>query len=112
MRVFRAPGRSAVRSAGSRAGLALLLSAATVLTLTSCAGFEYREDICGGGHYPVLAVGNTGSDCVPDDREPPEGFVRYPAGKVPQQVDDQWDVYWRTRTIDRDGNVVPAPTTG
>ena len=51
----------------------------------------------------------TGSACVPDAEEPPAGYARYPEGKVPQQVDDKWDVYWDTHTLDKDGNTVAAP---
>ncbi|MEU7015288.1 hypothetical protein [Streptomyces sp. NPDC046385] len=91
---------------------AALVSAAAVVALTGCAGIEYREDICGSGEYPVLSVGGTGSACVADKQEPPAGFVRYPEGKVPQQVDDQWDVYWNTHTLDKDGKIIDAPDAG
>lgn len=37
------------------------------------------------------------------------GFVRYPKGRVPQQVDDKWDVYWRTHTLDKNGKIIDAP---
>ncbi len=89
---------------------ALALAAAT-LFLTGCS-FEIRDNICSSGHYPVLTVGGTGSDCVPDDEEPPSGYVRYPEGKVPEKVDDEWDVYWRTHTLDKDGNIIDAPAEG
>ncbi|MEU6366707.1 hypothetical protein ABZ876_13500 [Streptomyces sp. NPDC046931] len=62
--------------------------------------------------YPVLTVGDTGSACVGEGDQPPAGYVRYPKGKVPQQVDDKWDVYWRTHTLDKDGNVIDAPDAG
>lgn len=91
---------------------AALASAAAVVALTGCAGFEYEEDVCGSGEYPVLSVGGTGSACVSDGQEPPAGFARYPEGKVPRQVDDQWDVYWNTHTLDKDGNVIDAPDAG
>ncbi|MFD9292532.1 SCO0607 family lipoprotein [Streptomyces sp. NPDC060030] len=83
-----------------------------VTALAGCAGVEYREDMCSDGEYPVLSVGGTGSACVPDAEEPPSGFTRYPEGKVPQQVDDKWDVYWDTHTLDEDGTVVDAPEPG
>ncbi|MEU4659448.1 hypothetical protein AB0G32_36895 [Streptomyces sp. NPDC023723] len=90
----------------STALVSALASGAALLALTGCAGFEYREAVCGGGEYPVLSVGGTGSACVPDSAEPPSGYARYPAGKVPQQVDDKWDVYWDTHTLDENGKVV------
>ncbi|MDF6017396.1 hypothetical protein [Streptomyces sp. JH34] len=68
--------------------------------------------MCSDGEYPVLSVGGTGSACVPDAEEPSSGFARYPEGKVPQQVDDKWDVYWDTHTLDEDGTVVDAPEPG
>nr|WP_128642938.1 hypothetical protein [Streptomyces sp. SS] len=89
-----------------------LASAAAVVALTGCAGLEYTEDICSSGEYPVLSVGGTGSACVSDKEEPPAGFARYPEGKVPQQVDDEWDVYWRTHTLDKNGNIIDAPDAG
>ncbi|MEU5655201.1 hypothetical protein ABZ802_06250 [Streptomyces sp. NPDC047737] len=92
--------------------LAALVGAAAVVTLTGCAGVEYREAICSDGEYPVLSVGGTGSACVPDDEEPPAGFARYPEGKVPQHVDDKWDVYWDTHTLDEDGKIIDAPDAG
>ncbi|MFF5724749.1 SCO0607 family lipoprotein [[Kitasatospora] papulosa] len=101
-----------VRSGRARVVAAALTGALAVVALTGCAGFEYREDICSDGEYPVLSVGGTGSACVPDAEEPPAGFARYPEGKVPEQVDDKWDVYWDTHTLDKDGNTVVAPDAG
>ncbi|GGS52559.1 hypothetical protein AB0E75_16980 [Streptomyces griseoviridis] len=86
--------------------LAALAAGAALLALTGCAGFEYRENICGGGEYPVLAVGSSGSACVADAEEPPAGYARYPEGKVPKQVDDKWDVYWNTHTLDENGKLI------
>jgi hypothetical protein len=91
--------------AATALGMALAAGAA-LLALTGCAGFEYREAVCWGGEYPVLSVGGTGSACVPDAEQPPSGFARYPEGKVPEQVDDKWDVYWDTHTLDANGKVV------
>ncbi|WP_343240075.1 hypothetical protein [Streptomyces sp. SID12488] len=85
------------------------MSAAAVVALTGCSTFEYSEAICGGGEYPVMSVGSTGSSCVSDKEEPPAGSVRYPKGKVPQEVDDKWDVYWDTHTLDRDGKTITVP---
>ncbi|MDI9888293.1 hypothetical protein QMZ92_28970 [Streptomyces sp. HNM0645] len=77
--------------------------------LTGC---SIRDDICSEGEYPVIAVGGTGSACAPEGERPPKGYTRYPEGKVPQKVDDEWDVYWRTHTVDEGGNIVDAPDPG
>ncbi|WP_369147701.1 SCO0607 family lipoprotein [Streptomyces sp. R44] len=75
------------------------------LLLTGC---SIQDRVCGSGSYPVKAVGNsTGGDCVADGQEPPEGWVRYPAGQVPEYVGDEWDRYWDTVVVDKDGRVVP-----
>lgn len=87
---------------------AALAGAAAAVLLTGCAGLEYREAVCSDGEYPALQVNGTGSDCVPDDQEPAKGYTRYPEGKVPKEVDDKWDVYWRTHTLDKDGDIVDA----
>jgi hypothetical protein len=87
---------------GSRL-LTLLLTAA--LTVTGC---SLKERICGSGEHPVKAVGNaTGRTCVRDGADPPDGYVAYPADKVPVYVDDQWDRYWRDKIVDERGNIVP-----
>lgn len=88
---------------------ALLASTAAILTLTGCAGWEYQENICSSGEYPVLAVGSTGSACVSDGEEPGAGYARYPDGKMPKEVGDKWDVYWETHTLDKDGNITDVP---
>ncbi|MFE0173282.1 SCO0607 family lipoprotein [Streptomyces sp. NPDC059002] len=100
------------RAGGARAAAAALVGVAAVVALTGCSAFEYREDICSDGEYPVMTVGDTGSACVANGEQPPTGFTRYPEGKVPQQVDDTWDVYWRTHTLDKDGNIIDAPDAG
>ncbi|MCX5206408.1 hypothetical protein OG897_33995 [Streptomyces sp. NBC_00237] len=78
---------------------------AAVLALGGCA----QDAICGGGEYPVLNVGSTGRACAPDGEEPPKGYVRFPEGKVPERVGDEWDEYWQTHTVDTDGKIVTAP---
>jgi hypothetical protein len=83
--------------------LATIALAAGLLT-GGCAD----EAICRGGEYPVAAVGSTGRACVSDQEEPPAGYVRYPEGKVPKHVDDQWDKYWNTHTIDKTGTISPV----
>ncbi|MFI1659156.1 SCO0607 family lipoprotein [Streptomyces sp. NPDC020472] len=103
------PSATATRRGKARLIAAVLASAAAAVALTGCAGFEYEEDVCSSGEYPVMSVGGTGSACVSDDQEPPAGFVRYPQGKVPQQVGDKWDVYWDTHTLDKDGHIIDAP---
>ncbi|WP_328584839.1 SCO0607 family lipoprotein [Streptomyces sp. NBC_00370] len=100
---------SALRSGRVRVVAAALVSAAAVGVLTGCAGLEYKEAICSHGEYPALAVGGTGSACFSDKEEPSAGYVRYPTGKVPKQVDDKWDVYWNTHTLDKDGKIITAP---
>ncbi|HEU4422179.1 MAG TPA: hypothetical protein VFR67_06515 [Pilimelia sp.] len=37
--------------------------------------------------------------------------MKYPAGKVPEYVDDKWDKYWGTVIVDDQGNVVQGPTS-
>lgn len=96
---------SGLRPRRARIG-AVLASAAVLLSLTGCAGWEYKENICGSGEYPVLSVGGTGSACVPDGKKPDAGYARYPEGKVPQEVGDKWDVYWETHTLDEKGKII------
>lgn len=83
--------------------LAVVALAAT-MSITGCGG----DAICGGDDYPVTTIGSTGRTCVTAGQEPPAGYVRFPAGKVPRHVDDEWDVYWQSHTIDRSGAIVPA----
>ncbi|MFJ9994989.1 SCO0607 family lipoprotein [Streptomyces werraensis] len=100
---------TAPRTGRARTAAAALASAVAVVAVTGCAGFEYREDICSADEYPALSVGGTGSICVSSKEAPPAGFVKYPQGKAPQQVDDKWDLYWDTHTLDEDGKVVDVP---
>ncbi|MFD3807800.1 SCO0607 family lipoprotein [Streptomyces sp. NPDC058611] len=85
---------------------ALFTAAALAATLAGC---SMKDAVCRGGEYPVMTVGDTGSACVTNGKPPPEGYARYPEGKVPKHVDDTWDVYWRTHTLDSEGNTVDAP---
>jgi hypothetical protein len=81
----------------------LLVAACTMALLTGCG----QEAICGGDDYPVKAVGNTtGATCVPEGQDPPEGYVRYPAGQEPKHVGDKWDKYWQTKIVDSSGKIV------
>lgn len=100
--------RTAVRPrTPSRTTLGLTLAGVTVALLTSACSTQ--DAVCGGGEYPVLAVGSAGSACAPDGEEPPEGYTRYPEGKVPRHVDDEWYTYWSTRTLDENGRTIGLP---
>ncbi|MFI9150268.1 SCO0607 family lipoprotein [Streptomyces sp. NPDC053367] len=103
--------RAALPPRGLRTAGAVLVGAAAVVALTGCSALEYREEQCMSDHYPVLAVNNTGADCVPDGEQPPAGYARYPEGKVPRYVGDEWDVYWSTHTLDEHGEIIDAPGT-
>ncbi|MEU3459287.1 hypothetical protein ABZ721_04935 [Streptomyces sp. NPDC006733] len=88
---------------------ALAVACLTVALLTGC---STEDAICGGGEYPVLAVGSTGRACAPNGQEPPAGYVRFPQGKVPEHVSDEWDTYWNTHTVDHNGKIVEVPGAG
>ena len=75
--------------------------------LTGCAGWQER--VCPPGEDPVLAVNDSGGDCVPKGKEPAPGWARYPRGKVPVHLDDTWDRYWSDKTLDEKGRIVPQP---
>lgn len=78
-----------------------------VAVLVSGCGF--REAICSSGEYPVAAVrSTTGRACVPDGQQPPDGYVRFPAGKVPKYIDDKWDRYWSEHQLDENSAELPA----
>lgn len=104
---LRRPSTAGSRRRPSASTAGLLLASVTFALLTT--GCSLQEATCGGGEYPVLAVDSTGSACVPKGEEPPEGFVRYPEGKVPEHVGDKWDTYWNTRTLDGNGRIIDAP---
>lgn len=89
-------------------GLTLACTATAVLTGCSL----FKERICQDGEYPVHAVGSSGRACKPDGKEPSQGYVRYPEGKVPEYTDDEWDIYWRTHTIDENGQITELPAAG
>ncbi|MBB4763696.1 SCO0607 family lipoprotein [Amorphoplanes digitatis] len=86
--------------------LTTTLLGATALAATLLTAGCLSDAICGGGQYPVTAVGTTGRDCVPEGHEPPAGYVRFPEGKVPEHVGDEWDEYWNTHMIDKTGAIV------
>lgn len=112
MNVTRTNRTATAFRAGRMSVAAALACVAAATVLTGCAGLGYQENICGNGEYPALSVGGTGSACFSDKEEPSAGYARYPAGKVPRQVDDKWDVYWRTHTLDKDGKIIAAPDAG
>lgn len=95
---LRRPSRTTAGLAATAAALALLTGACSM-----------EDATCGGGEYPVLAVNSAGSACVSDDEKPPKGYARYPEGKEPKHVDDTWDTYWRTHTVDENGRTVDLP---
>lgn len=88
---------------------ALAVGCLTMAVLTGCSS---EDAICGGGEYPVLAVGSSGRTCAPNDQEPPKGYVRFPQGKVPEHVGDTWDTYWNTHTVDGSGKIVEISGAG
>ncbi|QIY75018.1 SCO0607 family lipoprotein [Streptomyces sp. RLB1-33] len=100
---------SVISSGPARSALGLALACVTLAMLTGCSA---EDASCGGGEYPVMAVGSTGGTCVSNGDEPPKGYVRYPEGKVPQHVGDKWDTYWSTHTIDENGKIIKAPDAG
>lgn len=84
-----------------------LLTVAAMAAAFLAGGCTIQDAICGGDDYPVKLIGSTtGGDCVPEGEEPPAGYVRYPAGKVPKHVDDEWDKYWSDRALDAQGNEI------
>ncbi|MCI3935124.1 SCO0607 family lipoprotein [Streptomyces sp. AN091965] len=101
--------RTASRRRTRTAAVVALTGAAAVVALSGCSGLSLRDDICSGGEYPVMTIGGTGSGCVKNGTKEPKGYTRYPEGKVPQKVDDKWDVYWRTHTVDKKGDIIDAP---
>ena len=97
--------RTATTRIGCRGAVATAATAVTAIMLAT--GCSFQDRICGSDQYPVKAVGTTtGRTCVPNGQEPPAGYVRYPDGKVPEHVDDEWDKYWRTVVVDEHGNIV------
>ncbi|MEU6014952.1 hypothetical protein ABZ826_13145 [Streptomyces sp. NPDC047515] len=102
--------RAARTRGGGRTGriaVGLALVPVTLAVLTT--GCSLQDAICGGGEYPVLAVGSAGSACVPKGEAPPKGYARYPKGEVPEHVGDKWDKYWETHSVDENGRVIDLP---
>ncbi|MCZ7434834.1 hypothetical protein O7598_00325 [Micromonospora sp. WMMC241] len=90
-----------------RTRISIALAAVGLSALMLTTGCSFEESICGSGEYPAIAVGaQGGSACFPNGQEPTPPYVRYPEGKEPRHVDDEWDVYWRTHGIDENNNIV------
>ncbi|NDZ77787.1 hypothetical protein G3I19_04460 [Streptomyces sp. SID10853] len=107
LRPRTAPSGSRRGRRGRRSVPVLVLAAvSTVFAVTGC---SQADAVCGGGEYPVLNVGSTGSACETKGHEPSKGYTRYPKGKVPEHVGDKWDTYWQTHTVDRNGKIIKAP---
>jgi hypothetical protein len=105
-KLIRMRGTTGCRRPGHRYRYAALavLGAAVGLAVAACSS---QERVCSEGQYPVKYVGSaTGSMCVADAEEPPAGYVRYPAGQVPEYRFDKWDKQWQNAVFDKDGNVV------
>ena len=85
-----------------RHALLVLAVAAGLLSAGGCGA----DAICGSDSYPVLQVGGSGSACQAKGSDPGPGYARYPAGKEPRHVDDSWDVFWRSHTLDKAGDIV------
>ena len=79
-----------------------VVAAVAATLLGGCA----PDAVCRSAEYPVQQTGGTGRQCVARGQQPPPGWARYPAGREPRHVDDEWDVYWRTHAVDTDGTVI------
>ena len=66
------------------------LTVLVVVTGLGASGCTIRERVCSSGEYPVRTVdaADGGMACTPDGEEPPAGYERFPAGQVPEFVDD------------------------
>lgn len=76
-------------SVRAQAMFLLLAIAAPIATLTAGCG-EFRERVCERGEYAARAVAapKSGRVCVPNGREPPPGYERFPAGQTPTYLED------------------------
>lgn len=87
--------------------IAVSVAGAAAMGLVTACDADFRDRECMSNAYPVQAVGlAAGRMCVAKGLEPPAGFVRYPAGQVPQRVDDKWDLYWQDHGLDADGKLI------
>jgi hypothetical protein len=104
------PTRLAVMSPHRTRRSLSLITAAGLAALLLTGGCTFQDAMCSDGEYPVKAVDSTtGGACVKDGEEPPAGYVRYPAGKVPKHVDDEWDKYWNEHRLNKDGQEIAGP---
>jgi hypothetical protein len=95
---------------GLRRTIALLLASAAVTGLATACSMDTRDAMCMPDEYPVAYVGHAGGGaCVAKDEEPPKGSLRFPAGQVPQHVDDKWDTYWQKHAMDANGKLMTDP---
>ena len=63
-------------------------------------------EICGANDHAA----EPGLNNPPSDGDKvPKGTFRYPEDKTPKHVDDKWDIYWQTHTIDEHGAIIKAP---
>ncbi|MEE4541138.1 hypothetical protein V2S66_04040 [Streptomyces sp. V4-01] len=87
--------------------VAMALAGVAVVGMTSACDVDLRDHECMSDEYPVQAVGpEGGSACATNGHEPDAGYVRYPAGQVPQRVGDKWDVYWQSHGLDAAGHLI------
>lgn len=88
----RGQGQDLLRTtARPKAAMLVVLAVAT-----GTAGCSYEERICSEGEYPVVNSGTfDGGACVANGKEPPKGYVRYPAHKVPVYLEDDYQPTWR-----------------
>jgi hypothetical protein len=77
---------------------------ATTLLAAGCGS----DAICGSDDYPVIQINGPGSACQSKGTDPSPGFARYPSGKEPKHVDDEWDVFWRNHTVNQAGDIVDS----
>ncbi|WUH88897.1 hypothetical protein OG900_01305 [Streptomyces sp. NBC_00433] len=104
------PGTPPATGRGVRDGrwslVGLSLTAASLIALSTACSTDTRDHMCMSNEYPVAAVGSSlGGSCVTSGQQPPAGYVRYPKGQVPAHVDDKWDTYWQSHTLDAHGHL-------
>jgi hypothetical protein len=84
-----------------------ILTVAGVAGIFLAGGCAFRETMCSSGEYPVAAVrSTTGRACVENGQAQPVGYVRFPEGRVPEHVGDEWDRYWDEHVLDEKGREV------
>lgn len=71
-----------------------VVAAFVVTALASCDVQDVaREQLCSDGAYPAFSerYPRTGRTCVDEGQDPPVGFSRYPDGRVPKFVDEDYN---------------------